>query len=206
MKNVLLINASPQGEVSHANQLARELVACLQQRHPTLELAQRDLGACPLPALGMDYARTLTTTTPFESPVFEVSEALIRELERSDVLLVATPMHNFTLPAQLKLWVDYVLRIHRTFSSGPEGKLGLLRDRPVYVLVGSGGFHQGERARQPDFLTPYLRHVLNTLGLFDVHFTYLQGLVCGEEAVRATVDASRARLALEPLFSTLVCA
>lgn len=206
MNTVLLINASPQGQVSHANQLALELVASLRNRHPQLELVERDLGAQPLPPLGMDYARALTTTTPFDSPTFEVSEALIGELERCDMLLIATPMHNFTLPAALKLWVDYVLRIHRTFSSGPEGKTGLLRDRPVYVLVGSGGFHQGERARQADFLTSYLRHVLNTLGLFDLHFSYLQGLVLGEEAVRATLDNSRARLALEPLFNHLVCA
>lgn len=206
MNSVLLINASPQGPVSHANQLALELVACLRQRHPRLELVERDLGAHPLPALGTDYARALTTPTPFEAPVFEVSEALIGELERSEALIIATPMHNFTLPAAFKLWIDYVLRIHRTFSSGPDGKLGLLRDRPVYVVVGSGGFHQGERARQPDFLTPYLRHVLNTLGLFDVHFTYLEGLVFGDEAVRTTLEAGRARLALEPLFSDLVCA
>lgn len=78
--------------------------------------------------------------------------------------------------------------------------------RPVYVLVGSGGIHQGEAARQPDFLTPYLRHVLNTLGLFDLHFTYLQGLVGSEEAVRSAIDAGRARLALEPLFNPRVCA
>ncbi|WP_095169733.1 FMN-dependent NADH-azoreductase [Pseudomonas sp. Irchel 3H3] len=206
MNNLLLLNASPQGQVSHANQLALELVASLRNRYPQLELVERDLGAQPLPPLDMDYARALTTATPFDSPTFELSEALISELERSDMLLIATPMHNFTLPAALKLWIDYVLRIHRTFSSGPEGKTGLLRDRPVYVIVGSGGFHQGERARQADFLTSYLRHVLNTLGLFDLHFSYLQGLVLGEEAVRATLDDSRARLALEPLFNHLVCA
>lgn len=206
MNNVLLINASPHGQVSHANQLALELVASLRHRHPRLELVERDLGAHPLPPLSVEYARALTTATPFDLPEFEVSEALIGELERSDILLIATPMHNFTLPAALKLWIDYVLRIHRTFSSNPEGKAGLLNDRPVYVLVGSGGFHQGERARQPNFLTSYLRHVLNTLGLFNLHFTYLQGLVFGEEAVRATVEDNRARLSLEPLFNNLVCA
>lgn len=206
MNNVLLINASPNGQVSHAYQLALELVASLRHRYPRLELVERDLGTHPLPPLGMDYARGLATTTPFDSPAFEVSEALISELERSDILLIATPMHNFTLPAALKLWIDYVLRIHRTFSSGPEGKTGLLSNRPVYVLVGSGGFHQGELARQPDFLTSYLRQVLNTLGLFNPHFTYLQGLVFGEEAVRATVQDTRARLSQEQLFKHLICA
>lgn len=205
MNKVLLINASPQGQASHAQRLALELVTTLRRQQPGLELIERDLGAQPLPPLDLDYARALTTVTPFDAPVFDVSEQLVTELESSDVLLIATPMHNFTVPAALKLWIDYVLRIHRTFSAGPEGKTGLLRDRPVYVLVGSGGFHQGERARQPDFLTSYLRHVLNTLGLFDVHFSYLQGLVFGDEAVSHALGDARARLALEPLFRHLVC-
>jgi len=206
MKNVLLISASPNGEVSHAYQMALELVTSLRHGFARLELVERDLGTHPLPPLSMDYARALATTTPFDSPVFEVSEVLIGELERSDILLIATPMHNFTLPAALKLWIDYVLRIHRTFSSGPEGKCGLLSNRPVYVLVGSGGFHHGELARQPDFLTSYLRQVLNTLGLSNLHFTYLEGLVFGEEAVRATLHDGRRRLSLEPLFNHLICA
>lgn len=206
MNNVLLINASPHGQVSHANQLALELVAFLRHRYPRLELVERDLGAHPLPPLSIDYARALTAATPFDSPEFEVSEALIGELERCDILLIATPMHNFTLPAALKLWIDYVLRIRRTFSSSlEEGKAGLLNDRPVYVLVSSGGFHQGKWAWQPNFLTAYLRHVFNTLGLFDLNFTYLQGLVFGEEAVRATVEDARARLSLESLFNKFVC-
>ncbi|WP_397459796.1 FMN-dependent NADH-azoreductase [Pseudomonas asplenii] len=204
MNTVMLINASPHGQVSHANQLALECVASLRQRHPNLELVERNLGANPLPPLGRDYARALTTATPFDAPLFEVSEGLIRDLERSDVLLIATPVRNFTLPAALKLWIDYVLRIHRTFNSSPAGKFGLLADRPVHVWVGSGGFHQDERARQPDFLTPCLRHVLNTLGLFDLQFTYLQGLVPGEEAVRATVEDARTALSTKPPFSNLV--
>ena len=204
MNNVLLINASPFGQDSHANRLALELVTSLRYRHPKLELVERDLGADPLPPLGMDYAQALTTVTPFDSPVFECSEVLIGELERCDILLIATPMHNFTLPAALKLWIDYVLRIHRTFSTHSEGKTGLLKDRAVYVLVGSGGFHQGERASQPDFLTPYLSQALNTLGLLNLKFTYLQGLVFGEEAVQATVKDARTQLSLDPLFDNLV--
>ncbi len=204
MNNVLLINASPRGRDSHANQLALELVMFLRNRYPKLELLERELGVDVLPPLGAGYAHALTTITPFDSPVFDLSEVLIAELERSDILIIATPMHNFTLPAALKLWIDYVLRIHRTFSSNSEGKTGLLTDRPVYVLVGSGGFHRGELARQPDFLTPYLRQVLNTLGLFNVSFIYLQGLVFGDEAIRATIADAKAMLSLESQFNGLV--
>ncbi|WP_323156337.1 FMN-dependent NADH-azoreductase, partial [Pseudomonas oryzihabitans] len=158
----------------------------------------------PLPPLGADYAEALTRRTPAEAPVFALSERLIGELEASDLLLVNAPLHNFTLPAALKLWLDYVLRIGRTFQSTAEGKRGLLADRPVYLLVGSGGHHRGSRARQPDFLTSYLRHALGTLGLFDLHFCYLEGLVGDPAEVADTLATAREHLSREVPFRHLV--
>ncbi|AHL75458.1 FMN-dependent NADH-azoreductase [Stutzerimonas stutzeri] len=204
MRELLLINASPRPAASVGSQLANELIDTLRNRRPDLRVTRRDLGVVALPPLSDAYANALTRRTPDTDPVFTVSEGLIGELERSDALLIATPMHNFTLPAALKLWIDHVVRIGRTFAATPDGKVGLLADRPVYVIVSSGGFHRGARARQPDFLTAYLRHVLSTIGLFDVHFVYLEGLVAGEETVKAECEAARQRLFMEPLFASLV--
>jgi FMN-dependent NADH-azoreductase len=82
-----------------------------------------------------------------------LSEELIRELESSDFVVISTPMHNLTVPSTLKAWLDHVIRARRTFNIGREGKVGTLRDRPVFVAIASGGRFSGERARQPDFLT-----------------------------------------------------
>lgn len=159
-----------------------------------IDVTERDLGALPLPPVARDYARAVTSRTP-DAAQFDLSEQLIGEIEATDALIVNTPMHNFTVPAALKLWIDYVLRIHRTFASTPDGKVGLMRDRPTVVIVGSGGFHRGERARQPDFLTPYLHYALGSIGIHDVQFLLLQGLVAGEAAVADALDAARAELA-----------
>ena len=86
------------------------------------------------------------------------SEELIAEIESSDFVVIGTPMHNFTVPSALKAWIDHVVRARRTFKMTKEGKVGRLHDRPVFVAVSSGGRFSGERARQPDFLTPYLKH------------------------------------------------
>lgn len=206
MRELLLINASPRPAASVGYQLVNELIDILRTRRPDLRVTRRDLGVMALAPLSDSYAEALTHRTPDTDPVFALSESLIGELERSDALLIATPMHNFTLPAALKLWIDHVVRIGRTFAATPDGKVGLLADRPVYVIVSSGGFHRGARARQPDFLTAYLRHVLSTIGLFDVHFVYLEGLVAGEETVNAECEAARQRLLMEPLFARLVSA
>ena len=104
-----------------------------------------------------------------------LSEELIRELESADFVVIGTPMHNLTVPSALKAWIDHVVRARRTFNVTPAGKVGTLRDRPVFVAIASGGRFSGERARQPDFLTPYLKAILGMIGLHDLTFFSVQG-------------------------------
>ena len=94
-------------------------------------------------------------------------------------------MHNYTVPSVLKSWLDHVVRIGITFNSTPEGKVGTLPDRPVYIAVSSGGWRTGEHARQPDFLEPYLRAILGTIGLKQLHFFSLQATSRGPETTTA---------------------
>jgi FMN-dependent NADH-azoreductase len=197
---VLFINASPHSEASHGYQLALDMIGKLGKR-AQIDMVERDLAAHPLPPLTSDYARAITSREP-DPRHFDVSEQLIREIEATDVLIINTPMHNFTVPAALKLWIDYVLRIHRTFASTPDGKVGLMRDRPAFVIVGSGGHHSGEQALQQDFLTPYLRYALGCIGVTNVHFLLLQGLVRGEAAVSEELKAAREALAHHALFTS----
>jgi FMN-dependent NADH-azoreductase len=203
---ILLINASPHGEASHGYRFADEIVGMLREHAAlaasAIKMIERDLAAAPLPPLARDYARAITSRTP-DKAQFEVSEQLIGEIEMTDALIINTPMHNFTVPAALKLWIDYALRIHRTFASTPEGKVGLMRDRPTIVIVGSGGIHSGERARQPDFLTPYLRYALGSIGIHSVRFVLLQGLVMGEATVAEALDAARVQLSRDAVFASL---
>ena len=90
---------------------------------------------------------------------------------------LATAAWPFILPfrtsltAVLKAWVDQVVRIHRTFRSTPSGKVGLLADRPTFVIVSSGGWFTPPKARQPDFLTAYIASILATLGIMIGLFT-----------------------------------
>ncbi|GHB34338.1 FMN-dependent NADH-azoreductase [Salinicola rhizosphaerae] len=169
----LWVSASPHGEDALGNRLVRALLDVSEA------VTLRDLVAAPLAPLTPDYAAALTLRdVPSEkTEALSLSERLIGELESTRRLIVTTPMHNFGMPAALKLWVDYVLRIHRTFTSTPLGKVGLLEDRPTLVIVSSGGFHQTGESRQPNFLTPHLRAILATLGIHSVEFCYLEGLV-----------------------------
>jgi FMN-dependent NADH-azoreductase len=143
-------------------------------------IIRRDLARSPPPIVDAAFATAMLAHQTADSArgvaALQASETLIGELEASDLLLISTAMNNFTVPALLKAWIDQVVRFGRTFRSTPEGKFGLLTDRPTFILVATGSPIIGERARQPDFLTPYLTAILRTIGIHDVHFVHIEGM------------------------------
>lgn len=198
MPAILAIDASPRGTASRSGQVARMVVERLLRRSPGARLLVRPIGVEPLPHIDAAYAAAMETPearrTAGDRQALARSEALIAELEATDRLVIATPMHNFTVPSTLKAWIDHVVRAHRSFALTPRGKQGLLADRPTYVIVSAGGVVSGEGPRQPDFVTPYLRHVLAVIGIHDVHFQVLEGLVRGPDAILAAERSARAWL------------
>lgn len=83
-------------------------------------------------------------------------------------------MNNFTVPSVLKAWIDQILRVDCTMMLTPAGKVGMLRDRPVFIGIASGGVFTGDKANQPDFLTPYLSLALGSIGLKTLQFLPVQ--------------------------------
>lgn len=192
MTRILLLNCGPHSDASHGYRLATEAIAALGIDN--VQITERDLVTSPIPPIGRDYAIAVTSDMAHDAKEFDWSERLIVELEQNDMLFIVTPMHNFTVPAALKLWIDHVIRLNRSFHATSQGKVGLMKDRPTFILVSSGGFHVGERAKQTDFLTPYLRYALASIGIKNVHFSPLQGLVFGPETVAQAVQEARRQL------------
>ena len=176
MKNILHIDCSPRPE-SHSRQLSGAIVKKILEVAPGASISRRDFAAVPLPHAAPDYATTLSSPATLAAPLkgsLDLSEMLIQEVEAADVIVIGTPMHNLTVPSVLKAWIDQILRAGRTFKSTPAGKVGMLRDRPVFIGIASGGVFTGDRANQPDFLTPYLAAVLGSIGLKTLQFLPVQ--------------------------------
>jgi len=205
--NILHIDCSPRRE-SHSRQLSSAVVDKLLSILPDASVSRRDLGYEPIPHAGADYAAALATPASLaaagrSADALLLAEQLIDEVERSDVVVIGTPMNNFTVPSVLKAWVDQILRVGRTMKSTPAGKVGMLSDRPVFVAIASGGVFAGERANQPDFLTPYLTAVLGCIGLNTVHYLPLQGTAFIDEA-RANELRRSLVATIEPAMVSLV--
>lgn len=195
--NILHLTCSPRGAAAHSSRFSQHIVAWLRTRHPQAQVTHRDFAADPLPHVDDGYARALAglpLPPGGTSDSAGLSDRLIAELRAAGCLVIGTPMHNYGVPSVLKAWIDYVVRIGHTFRSTPQGKQGLLPDRPVYIAVAAGGSYADGAARQPDFVTPYLRAALGTIGLHDLHFFPLQRLVAGEAAVEQAWQGARALL------------
>jgi FMN-dependent NADH-azoreductase len=191
--NILHIDCSPRPE-SHSRQLSAAIVRKLLEVASAASISRRDFGTDPLPHAAPDYTTALSTPATLAAPrrgALDLSEALIQEVEAADVVVIGTPMHNLTVPSVLKAWIDQILRAGRTFMSTPSGKVGMLRDRPVFIGIASGGVFTGERANQPDFLTPYLSVVLGSIGLKTLQFLPLQAtaFLSGDQATLARANA-----------------
>lgn len=193
---ILHVACSPRGQASESYRIARKIIGYLRKIEPAAIVIDRVIGGGAISHIDESYATALGATQQSPAELFpkgsmSQSEELIAELESSDFVVIGTPMHNFTVPSALKAWIDHVVRVRRTFKVTPDGKAGALRDRPVFVAVSSGGRYSGKHARQPDFLTPYLKAILGTIGLQDLTFFSVEGSALGPDALaeaRARTD------------------
>jgi FMN-dependent NADH-azoreductase len=204
MTTILHLRCSPRGAEAFSSRMAEEVIARLLAHTPGAEIVFRDLSADPPPMVDSGFSAAILRPPGGEPPgeippALEASETLIRELEAADILVIATPMHNYGVPAVLKAWVDQIVRIHRTFASTPSGKAGKLSDRPAWLVIASGGWFTGPAPTgapaQPDFLTGYIRAVLATIGIHDLRILTLEGVTRGPDFAEAAF--AKARMALD---------
>jgi FMN-dependent NADH-azoreductase len=188
LMKILHISCSPRGRASESYRLSTQIIGYLRQKEPTALLVDRFIGGGGLVHMDDDHAFALGAPQPTPAELtltgsIAQSEVLIAELESADFVVIGTPMHNFTVAAGLKTWIDHIVRIRRTFKAAAGGRMGMLRDRPVFIAVSSGGIYSGPHARQPDFLTPYLKAVLGMVGLHDTQFFSVEGTAFGQDAL-----------------------
>lgn len=194
--NILQINASARSAGSESTRLANQIVERLTARHPDAQVVVHDLAREPLQALDEATLGALFTPaeqrTPEQAARVAIDDALIAEVQAADAIVLAVPMYNFGIPAQLKNWIDAISRARVTFRYTENGVEGLLQGKTVYVTLARGGRY---RDTPQDTQVPYLKTVLAFLGMTDVRFVYAEGLNLGEEAAAAAL--ANAQLEIE---------
>lgn len=196
--SVLRLTCSPRGTESESHRLSQFIVDALARADIERGRDVIEIDANLLAHVDAEYARALgSPADPDGDPsgALRQSDRLIQSLAEADYVVIATPMHNYTVPSGLKAWIDHVVRVRSTFGVTREGKVGVLADRPVFVAVSSGGLFSGAEARQPDFLTPYLKAALATIGLKRLTFFSVEGTAMGGLALEAARLRTQAAIA-----------
>ena len=198
MTTILHIDSSILGGYSISRILTAGIVAKQQALHPGARIIRRDLvvdatlhlsdahmvafqgGEVGNAALGQDLA---------------VGGAYIDELFAADIIVIGAPMYNFSVPSQLKGWIDRICVAGRTFQYGANGPEGLVIGKKVFIASTRGGVYTGDSpAAGLDHQESYLRGVLAFIGLTDVTVIRAEGLNLGEDIKAAAVAQAKQQI------------
>ena len=188
MKNVLVIKSSILANSSQSSQLVDYLKSKI-----SANIVEHDFGVDPLPYYDLDAATGTRgePKTAEQQKAFELSNQLIGEVNKSNVLVFGVPMYNLGIPAQLKTYIDYLNRAGVTFRYTANGPEGLITGKKAVVILTYGGTYKDGLADLPKL---YMQTVLNFIGITDIEFVYAEGIGYGSEAIEKAQQSAKAEL------------
>jgi FMN-dependent NADH-azoreductase len=194
---LLHIDSSILGDNSASRQLSAELVAAWAAAEQGVEVTYRDLAADAISHLSS--ASLVAAGTPAElrdaaqKHEAELGEKSIEEFLAADAIVIGAPMYNFSIPSQLKAWIDRIAVAGKTFRYTENGPEGLAGGKKVIIVSTAGGIHAG----QPSGIAheTYIELVLNFLGITDIEVVRAEGLAYGDEPRRNAIAGAQASIA-----------
>ncbi|MDP1741550.1 MAG: NAD(P)H-dependent oxidoreductase [Polaromonas sp.] len=201
MTKLLHIDSSILGGNSVSRQLTAQIVASWRASHPATEVSYLDLAVDTPSHLS---AESLGFRMPAGSDLSDmqkrenaVSEALVAQFLAADVIVVGAPLYNFSIPTQLKAWIDRVAQVGRTFSYTDKGPVGLAGGKTVIVASTRGGMYStSDAGNAMEHQESYLKTVFGFFGITDVRFVRAEGLAMGDAAKAAALAAANADIAV----------
>lgn len=193
MRTLLVIEASPRGELSVSHNMTLRFVQNWVAAHPEGTVINRNLLDTGLRFVDAAWLQAYFTSPDKQSPemvaALQLSDELVTELLAADHLVIATPVYNYNVPAVLKAWVDHIVR--KGLTLGFDGS-GLVAGKKATVLMASGGIYTaGSPLQDRDIASQYLRLILNVIGISDVTFVAGGGAKAvdlGEETMQGFME------------------
>ncbi|WP_368503017.1 FMN-dependent NADH-azoreductase [Alkalihalophilus sp. As8PL] len=207
MATVLFVKGNPRTkEESVSVKMYEEFLSTYKQENPEDEIVELDLYAENLPYLDANMLNGLfkplqqIATTPEEDAARETSDRYLEQFIDADKVVFAFPLWNFTIPAALHTYIDYLSRAGKTFKYTPEGPLGLMGDKKVALLNARGGIYSNGPTAQLEMSMNYMRNVMGFWGVEQLSTVVIEGhnqvpdqaetiIADGLEEVRKTAKA-----------------
>lgn len=203
MPTLLHLDSSPL-DSSISRELTKEFVKTWKNNHPDGKVIHRDVTTTPLKPVDAAWIYAAYTPeadrTAEQKATLALSDKLIEELRAANEYVIGVAMHNFSIPATLKLWIDQVVRRGQTFVYSESGPEGALHGKKATILAASGGVYEaGTPASAYNFVDPYLRTILGFIGVTDVKIVtaggaaqVMTGAVDRETFLKPTLEQVRA--------------
>jgi FMN-dependent NADH-azoreductase len=193
--NLLHVDASILGSNSVSRKVTAAVVERLREADPALTVTYRDLAAEPLSHLSPEVLPSehpLAVLATVDDPAARaVSTTVLEEFLAADVVVIGAPMYNFTIPSQLKAWIDRLIIPGKTFSYSEAGPAGLAGAKRVIIALARGGLYgAGMPHAGSELAEPVLRAAFGLMGITDPEFIVAEGLrVSPEVGAKALADA-----------------
>jgi FMN-dependent NADH-azoreductase len=181
---LLHVDASILGDHSVSRTVSAAVVQRLKTENPSVDVIRRDLATAPLAHLsGTHLTAHAPEASPSDQTKSENAEAVraLDEFLAADVVVIGAPMYNFSVPSQLKAWVDRVLVAGKTFRYGEDGRpIGLAGDKRVIVAIARGGFYGADTPMTTfEHVESYLKAVFAFIGVTNIEFVVAEGVMAG---------------------------
>lgn len=193
---LLHLDSSILGDASASRQLGSAVVQAWQACEPGIQVTYRDLASDALSHLSA--ASLVAAGTPAElrdvaqRHETELAERTLEEFLAADAIVIGAPMYNFTIPSQLKSWIDRIAVAGRTFRYTENGSEGLAGGKKVVIVSSAGGIHAGQPSGAAH--EDYLKLVLGFLGITDIQVVRAEGLAYGDEPRAAAIQGARQQI------------
>ena len=198
---LLHLDSSILGGHSASRQVSHDIVQRLRGEGGEVEVIRRDLVADPLPHLERaNLPRRHRLATEVDESAKEAaaadraeSDRVLQEFLDADIVVVGAPLYNFSVPSQLKAWIDRICVAGVTFSYGANGPEGLMKGKRVILAPARGGFYgQGSPFAAFEHMETYLRTVFGFLGVTDIETIAVEGLAAGPDARASAMERAAA--------------
>lgn len=175
MNTLLRIDASERPNGSHSRNLGDYFEQLWLKENPKGKVIRCDLRTLKIPHLNGQMIEAFYQENKFPG-ILKLSNQLIQELKNADLILITTPFYNYSIPSTLKAYIDHVVRANMTFAYSKDGiHAGLLQRKRAAIITTKGGVFKGTDYSHLDFQEPYLRTVLNFIGIDEIEIFSLEG-------------------------------
>jgi FMN-dependent NADH-azoreductase len=204
MKKIVIITASARTQVSHSRNLSETFIEYWKKSNLNHTVTFRELGNTNIQHVNENWliatSKAETERNRKDQEILKFSNTCIEELKNSDVIVIATPMYNWSIPSTLKAYIDQVMRINETFTvqyeNGKQVYSGLLKGKSLFLLLSRGGmeYEKGENNAHMNFQNTYLRIIFGIMGITNIHEIIIDGTSQNNDTLHTAINTAQIKI------------